>query len=141
MKSFFILVSMLSLNAFACPNLTGSFYCNSGVNSSAFDMQIENTNEGYSIITNGTEMKYHTDGRVDTIPATDSYKDVKIKASCQGEKFIIDFTASILYEGSVVAHQVSKTEYILNNDQLSIVRKTKMKGLPMPTAKYTCVRN
>lgn len=138
MKLLMTFVALVSFNLMACPNLTGNFNCTSTSNS--FDIQIENQTNGYSIITNGSEMNYHTDGRVDTIPSTDSYKDVAIKASCQGEKFVIDFTASILYEGSVIAHQVSKTEYVLTNDQLNITRKTKMKGIPLPTTKHTCIR-
>lgn len=138
MKKLFLALSLCSSVAFACPNLTGNFNCKLGSN--VFDKQIENTESGYYVITSGVEMNYTTDGKSYELPATDSYKEAKVVSSCLGEKFVIDFTASILYEGSVIAHQVSKSEYYLEGENLIILQKTKMKGIPLPTNKYICTR-
>jgi hypothetical protein len=138
MKCLILALAIMSSAAFACPNLTGNFNCKLG--SRVFDIQIENNEKGYHFITAGVEMDYITDGQGYEIPSTENYKDAIVKSSCEGNAFIVNFTASILYEGSVIAHEVSKTEYSLNGDNLSMIQKTKMKGIPLPTNKFNCIR-
>lgn len=138
MKSLLLCALFVSSAAFACPDITGTFVCK--FNSAVSQKEISKTETGFKIISEGYPMEYITDGRPYEIPATDSYKDAFVKSSCSEKELIIDFNASILYEGTVIAKEVSKTTYSMDSANLIITQKTKMKGLPMPAAKWNCTR-
>lgn len=139
MKSILTLGLLFSFNAFAnCPNLTGDYICQKGSRISY--KSIEQTETGYNIISDNIEFNYVTDGVTYELPATESVKEAKVTSYCDKNVFVVDFTAMILYEGSDLAKQVSKTKYSLKGDTLIYLQKTKMKGLPMPTVTLTCRR-
>lgn len=138
MKSFLALSFLFSLSAYACPDITGTFVCK--FNSAVSQKEIVRTETGFLITSEGNTMEYFTDGKAYEVPATDSYKDAFVKSSCSSSEFTVDFNASILYEGSVIAKQVSKTIYSMNGENLIIFQKLKMKGLPVPKVLWTCSR-
>lgn len=140
MKSFsLILVTMLlSTTVFACPDISGDFTCTSKRGNSSVSIQtIEN---GFLINTDGVEAEFLADGKVYDLPSTDSMTDGKRISSCKDDKFNIDFTATLLYEGSVVGKEVLRASYFFQGNNLKIIRKTKVKGLPLPVQDYTCTR-
>lgn len=134
-----ILFFILSSTAFACPNLTGSYTCKKGSN--VFTLQVETTAQSYIMNRDGAEMEYVVDGKIYDVPSTDSYKDAKVNSTCEDNKLVVGFEANILYEGSVIAHQVSKSYYYMENSDLILLQKTKMKGIPLPTNKFVCSPN
>jgi hypothetical protein len=136
MKAFAFIASLITLNVYACPNLTGTYLCQVGSHIS--QQTITNTDTGYNIINEGVESNYITDGNSYELPSTDNYQDAKVTSSCAEDKFVIDFKASILYEGSVIAKQVSRFTYYVEGDHLVYLQKTKMKGIPLPTNKFIC---
>lgn len=132
---------LLSLNAFAtsCPDLEGTYTCQKGSHVSV--KEIARTADGYIIVSDGMEYEYRVDGNTYEVPSTDSMTDGKVKASCRDNKFVVDFNASILYDGTIIAKQVSKTEYSKKGDNLIFAQKIKMKGLPLPALNFECIRN
>lgn len=140
MMKLLVLGLIFSLNAFAsnCPDISGNFMCKEGSRVSLKEISLTST--GYNIISDGMSFDYITDGQFYDVASTENMKDAKIKSSCVKDKFIVDFNATILYDGSVLAKQVSKSEYSLSEDKLVFIHKTKMKGLPLPTIKYLCER-
>lgn len=133
-----LLTLTLSATAFACPEISGSYSCRSG--SHVSEKEIVKTSQGYHIISDGIEFTYLTDGNTYDVEANDSMKDGKVKSYCKDNKFIVDFKATILYEGAEIARQTSVTEYVPSGANLIITTKTKMKGLPMPLLKLNCTR-
>ena len=121
-----------------CPQISGSFTCQQGSHISY--KVITQTNDGYLINSDGIDFNYITDGKSYEVEATSSMKDGKVTASCNSNKFIIGFKATILYEGSEIAKQSSITEYALLNNNMTILQKTKMKGIPLPAIKFDCTR-
>ncbi|MGE3610816.1 MAG: hypothetical protein AB7I27_14590 [Bacteriovoracaceae bacterium] len=97
---FLILGLLVSTAAMACPDINGEFECRSG--SQVSHKLITTTDRGYLINTDGSETEFYVDGTVQSFPNTDSVKDVQIKGSCEGEKFIIDMTATIMDGTTVV---------------------------------------
>lgn len=135
---YLILFSLfISLSALACPDISGEYACLRN-NQTTF-RSIEVIPGGFRMINGIHTNDYITDGTtIQTLPDTDSMKDGKYKSHCQGNKLIVDFTATIMYEGSAIARQVSKTTYQLKNDQLEIIQKVRMKGIPLPTIRELC---
>lgn len=139
MKTTLLFLSALfSFNTFAanCPEINGVFTCMRG--SQVSIKEITKTATGYIVVSDGVYSDYVTDGKTYDVEINEDVKDAKIKSYCQDNKFISDFTATILYEGSPIAKQVSKIEYSMKGANLEYLHKTKMKGLPMPTLRYTC---
>lgn len=132
---------LFSLNAFAaiCPDIEGTYTCQKGSHVSV--KEIARTADGYIIVSDGMEYEYRVDGNTYEVPSTDSMTDGKVKASCHDNKFVVDFNASILYDGTIIAKQVSKTEYSKKGDNLIFAQKIKMKGLPLPALNFECIRN
>lgn len=122
--------------AFACPDLSGVYECKAG--SRVTVREFTPTAEGFMINADGIEMNYINDGVERGIDETDSYKEAYFKSNCTNDSFVVDFRATIMYEGAVVGKQVSQTTYNLKQGNLSIVQKTKMKGMPLPVLKYSC---
>lgn len=136
MKILSTALLLLASSAFACPDISGLYSCQ--LSSATIQKEIKETETGYIIISEGNEMEYVTDGKGYEIPATDSYKDAIVTSFCRNDQLVVDFKANILYEGSVIANEVAKTIYKMAGDNLVILRKTKMKGIPLPTQKYLC---
>lgn len=132
---------LFSLNIFAsnCPDLEGIYTCQKGSHVSI--KEIARTADGYIIVSDGIEFEYRVDGNTYEVPSTDSMTNAKVKSSCHDNKFVVDFNASILYDGTIIAKQVSKTEYSKKGDNLLFAQKIKMKGLPMPALNFECSRN
>lgn len=140
MKTTLALISMLfSTMVLACPDISGDYNCQLG--SKILSTKIQEIPNGFVINTDGFEAEYITDGKVYDVPATDSMIDAQKRSSCQDDKFIVDFTATLLYEGTAIGKQVSKTTYFLQDNNLKMIKKTKAKGLPLPTQSYNCTRN
>ncbi len=139
MKLLALITLLLSSTVFACPNISGLYTCQ--LKSELSLKEITQTETGYIIDSNGVQMEYFTDNKGYEIPSTSSYKDAIVTSSCKGEQFIVDFKATILYEGSEIAKQVARTTYQMDGDDLIILRKTKMKGVPLPVQKYLCIKN
>jgi len=139
MKSLITLMTLtLSTATFACPEISGLYSCRSG--SHVSEKEITKTDLGYHIVSDGIEFTYMTDGNTYDVEANDSVKDGKVKSYCKDNKLIVDFKATILYEGAEIARQTSITEYVPAKENLIITTKTKMKGLPMPVLKLNCTR-
>ena len=142
MKKIYVLLSLLvSFNAFAgnCPEISGNYSCQQGSHVSL--KEIVKTATGYKINSDGIDFEYFTDGNVYEVEANENMKDGKVSSLCDNNKFIVNFNATVLYEGSELAKQVSRSEYYINNGTLLITQKTKMKGIPLPTVKFTCSIN
>ena len=141
MKAILALSLFISFSSFAstCPELSGDYVCQKGSHISY--KSIEKTETGYIVVSDGVEMEYATDGKTYDLPSTESVKDAKVVASCKNNVFVVDFTGTILYEGSELAKQVSKTEYSLKGDKMIYSQKIKMKGLPMPALTLACTKN
>lgn len=136
---------LLSITVFAtqefnssCPSMDGVFECKAGSRVSL--KEIISTQSGFLIISDGVEREYFFDDQFREIAATDSYKDAFYKSRCTNESFIVDFKATLLYEGAEIAKQTQTSTYTMNGDSLIIVQKTKAKGFPLPTVKYICNR-
>lgn len=138
MKTLLISALFVSSAAFACPDITGLYVCK--FNSAVSQKEIVKTENGFVVTSEGNSMEYFTDGKTYEIPATDDYTDAKVRTTCTDQEMIVDFNASILYEGSVIAKQVSKSIYSMSGSDLIITQKLKMKGLPMPKVQWTCTR-
>lgn len=122
----------------SCPKMEGIYECKAGSRVSL--KEIVATKEGFIINSDGSEREYFIDDQFREIIATDSYKDAFYKSRCHNESFIVDFKATLLYEGAEVAKQSQTSTYSMNGEDLVIVQKTKAKGLPLPTIKYICKR-
>lgn len=126
----------VSVSAFACPDLTGSYDCRNGSHVSM--KEIVFTEKSYYFNSDGVEFTYYPDGNTYEVEANERMKDGKVKSYCKNDKLFVDFNATILYEGSAIAKQKSVTEYVKTTEGMIITTKTKMKGLPMPTLKLLC---
>jgi len=107
MKSLLTVALLFSSAAFACPDISGVYSCK--FNSNISNKEIVKTQSGFVINSDGNMMEYFADGKSYDVPATDSYTDARVKTSCTEKAMVVDFNASILYEGSIIAKQVSKT--------------------------------
>jgi hypothetical protein len=141
MKILISLILLYSVNTFAsnCPDISGQFVCQSG--SRIILKTIEQTELGYFINSDGTTFEYITDGVSYDVPANENMKDASIKSYCRNNKFVSDFKATVLYDGSKLAKQFTSSEYQLKGEELTVIQKTKMMGLPMPTISLLCKRN
>lgn len=139
MKSLMVCALLFSSAAFACPDITGSYTCK--FNSAISMKEIVKTDGGFAVNSDGYEIEYHVDGKTYELPSTENYTDAKVRTTCNESEMIVDFNASILYEGSIIAKQVSKSTYSMEGSNLVINQKIKMKGLPMPAVKWNCTRN
>ncbi len=135
---FALFLFPLIASAEVCPVIEGSYECISGSRVSMKEFQ--HTNNGYIIVSDGVEQTLIVDNQYREVPETDSYKDAKFKARCEKSNLVVDFNASILYEGSVIAKQSTVVNYIMKNDVLTIIQKTKMKGIPLPTLNFKCTK-
>lgn len=141
MKFFLIFVSFFIMNSLyssQCPEIDGSFECRAG--SRVSFKNISPSMAGYLIESDGAIVEYIIDDTYRELPNTESMQDAKLKARCDKGSLVIDFEASILYQGSVIAKQVSNSVYEIKNGELQITQKTKMKGLPMPKLVFQCKR-
>ncbi len=138
MKSLLTVALLFSSAAFACPDISGVYSCK--FNSNISNKEIVKTQSGFVINSDGNMMEYFADGKSYDVPATDSYTDARVKTSCTEKAMVVDFNASILYEGSIIAKQVSKTTYEMEDKDLIISQKVKMKGVPLPAIKWVCTR-
>lgn len=137
MRYLMLIGLMVSFSAIACPDLAGEYLCKRGSASSY--RSIEATEDGFRITRDGNITDYVTDGvTVQDVPQTDSMTDGKYTSKCEDNSFIVNFNATLLYEGVVIGKQVSKTTYQLKNEQLHIISKVKVKGVPLPTVKEVC---
>lgn len=132
-------LAFLSLQVLACPNMDGFYECRAGSRVSL--KEVVSTASGFLIISDGAEREYFIDDQFREIPATNSYKDAFYKSRCTSDAFIVDFKATLLYEGAEVAKQVQTSTYTMSGEDLVIVQKTKAKGVPLPTVKYLCKKN
>ncbi|MFA6239123.1 MAG: hypothetical protein WC635_17420 [Bacteriovorax sp.] len=133
-----LIAIVFSTNLFACPEIGGAFSCQQGSHIS--EKEITKNDTGYLINSDGIEFNYISDGKVYDVEATDTMKDGKVKSYCKDNKFIVEFKATILDEGSEIARQSSVTEYLPSGMNLLITQKTKMKGIPLPALKLKCTR-
>jgi len=124
------------LLSFACPKLTGNYECHRGYEISK--KWIQENDLGFEINEHGLTTQYFTDAKERSLADQESFKDAKVKSYCEKDQFIIEFKATILYEGSPIAKQVSKTIFERTEDDVKITKKTKMKGLPLPTITEIC---
>ncbi len=140
MKLLTLATLLLSTQIFAseCPKLSGDYLCTSG--SRVSEKMITQANEGYLINSDGVEFNYLTDGKIYDVEATSDMKDGKILSTCRANKFVVNFNATILYEGSAIAKQSTVSEYALLDRDMTIVQKTKMKGIPLPAVTFLCKR-
>ena len=141
MKPLLFISLMFSTQLFAseCPQISGTFLCKSG--SRISEKVITQNEDSYQIVSDGIEFTYVTDGKTYDVEATSDMKDGKVTASCQKDKFVVNFKATILYEGSEIAKQSTVSEYSISNQDLVIVQKTKMKGIPLPAVKFNCSKS
>ena len=141
MKSLLLLATFISLNTFAatCPSINGSFICQRGTQFSFVDFTPKDT--GYVVLTDGTLFEYFTDGKTYAVEGNEDMRDGKVRSYCEKNKFISDFTVTILDQGSPIAKQATKSEFSMEGVNLSIVHKIKMKGIPLPTLRFTCIPN
>lgn len=138
MKMITTLALLLSTAAYACPDLTGAFLCES--NYRQVETTIETHEDGYQITEGGSKGFFSNDGTIRRLPDTEIMRDGEVSGNCKDDKYYVNFTAKALDEGEVIAKQVSQTEYVIKGDRLYVTRKTKMKGIPMPTQKMICTR-
>ncbi len=140
MKTILALSFLTSFSAFAatCPEISGDYICQKGSHISY--KNIHKTDKGFIVISDGVEMEYFTDKKTYALPDTESVRDAKISSYCEKDKLVVDFTGIILYDGSDLAKQVSKTEYAVKGDGMIYSQKVKMKGLPMPGLTLNCTR-
>lgn len=134
----FLTCALMATNLWACPDFSGRYTCKQGSHVSEKEIKLDGG--GYHIISDGTEFTYYPDGNTYEVEANDSMKDGKVRSFCKDNKLIVDFKATILYEGAEIARQVSVTEYLPKGQDLIITTKTKMKGLPLPVLKLNCER-
>lgn len=137
--NFILALSFLtSFSAFSatCPEITGDYICQKGSHISY--KNIHRSDKGFIVISDGVEMEYITDKKTYSLPDTESVREAKISSYCEKDKLVVDFSGIILYDGSDLAKQVSKTEYILKGDGMIFSQKIKMKGLPMPALTLDC---
>lgn len=132
-------LAFLSLQVLACPNMDGFYECRAGSRVSL--KEVVSTASGFLIISDGAEREYFIDDQFREIPSTNSYKDAFYKSRCTNDSFIVDFKATLLYEGAEIAKQVQTSTYTMSGEDLVIVQKTKAKGVPLPTVKYLCKKN
>lgn len=135
---FFLMafLAFISLQSFACPQMEGFYECRAGSRVSL--KEIVSTTAGFLIVSDGAEREYFIDDQFREIPSTNSYKDAFYKSRCTSNSFVVDFKATLLYEGVEVAKQVQTSTYTMVGEDLTIVQKTKAKGVPLPTIKYLC---
>lgn len=136
--SLFFSLELLASSALKvdCPEMEGVYECRAG---SRYTLKtITPTLGGFLIDSDGIETEYFFDNIVRDVPSNENMQDGKVAARCEKGAFIIDFNASILYDGSVIAKQVSTTSYEIKNQKLQITQKVKMKGIPMPKLVFQC---
>ncbi len=141
MKLLFSLILTFSFSLLAsttCPNIAGTYTCT--YKYETLHQTIEETPTGFFITANGVEMEYFIDGSPVLIPETDSVRDGKVISSCGNGLFVVNFTAMIMYQGAEVGKEVQRTSYEIKDGNLVMTRKTKVKGIPLPTKKYICVK-
>lgn len=138
MKIILALSFLTSMSAFAatCPDISGDYICQKGSHISY--KNIHRTDKGFIVISDGVEMEYITDKKTYSIPDTESVRDGKVSSYCEKDKLVVDFTGVILYDGSDLAKQVSKTEYTVKGEGMIFSQKIKMKGLPLPALTLDC---
>lgn len=134
-----ILLTILAIRAYgSCEELSGNYLCRAG--SKAISKSLLIVGNQVEMITEGVESTLILDGETYSVPATSSMKDGKVSALCVGEKMVVNFSATLLYEGEELAKQTQKTEYVKSNEGLEITVSTKAKGIPLPKLKYLCQR-
>ena len=140
MKTILALSFLASFSSYAatCPELSGDYICQKGSHISY--KNIQKTDKSFIVISDGVEMEYITDKKTYSLPDTEVIRDAKVNSYCEKDKLVVDFTGIILYDGSDLAKQVSKTEYTLKGDGIIFSQKIKMKGLPMPALVLNCTR-
>lgn len=131
-----VFLAFLSLQTFACPDMDGFYECRAGSRVSL--KEVVSTAGGFLIISDGAEREYFIDDQFREIPSTNSFKDALYKSRCTNDFFIVDFKATLLYEGAEVGKQIQTSTYTMSGNELLIVQKTKAKGIPLPTVKYIC---
>lgn len=139
MKTLLVLFSLFSASAFACPNLMGNYTCQKG--STVFNLNVNQTATAYEMDRDGNFAEYIVDGKIYDLPSTDNYQAAKVTSACEDDKLVVGFEADILYQGSVIAHQVSKSYYYKDGNNMILLQKVKMKGIPLPTNKFICTLN
>lgn len=138
MKLFTAILLLVSVNAFACPDITGSFTCK--FKNRISEREIAKTETGFVMIADGVEQTYNVDGSITSVPDSDGLKDGQFSSICEGNTFIVNFTGTLMYEGSEIGKEVQKTVYQMKGDDLNILIKTKAKHVPLPTINYMCTR-
>lgn len=135
---YLVLFSLfISFSSFACPDISGEYLCKRA--SVTSPRLIEETENGFIVTRDGNSTEYIADGiTVQTVPSNDSMTDGSFTSLCKGDQFIVDFKATLLYEGAVVGKQVNRTTYEFKNNELQIITKVKIKGVPLPTIKEIC---
>jgi uncharacterized protein YxjI len=98
------------------------------------------TDVGYIINADGVEQVYKIDGSITSIPDNDNLKDGKYSSVCENDKLIINFSGTLMDEGTEVAREVQKTVYQMKGEQLNILIKTKAKHVPLPTVNFLCTK-
>lgn len=139
MKFLVAVLLLVSAQAFACPDITGSFSCK--YKNRLSEREITKTADGFLINIDGIELEYVTDGSITTVPQTDSLKDGQYSSVCDANTFVINFSGTMMEGDLELGHQVQKTVYQMKGDALNINIKTKAKRVPLPTIDYTCTRH
>lgn len=129
---------LVTTQAFACPDISGSFTCK--YRNRISEREITKTETGFIVIADGAEQEYKTDGSITSLPENDSLKDAKFSSVCEGDTFVVNFTGTLMYEGAEIGKEVQKTVYQMKNDDLLITIKTKAKHVPLPSINFLCTR-
>lgn len=127
-----------SIVSYACPDLTGKYLCQAL--HGTYDLKFNKTSSGYIVTTESTKKTYVTDGSVQELPDLgETVQNRTLKSYCDEEKFIIDYEATVYYEGNVLGQQFSKTSYEFNGKNIQMILQVNFQGSNLPPIKETCV--
>lgn len=132
---FVLLVTSFGM-AQNCPDLNGDYACKQG--STIFSLSVHGEQGLYHVEKNKVAIEYNTDGRFVAIADTENYRNAKYQALCEGGKLVVNFYAELMYDGSFIGKQVSKSEYSKVGQELIIAEKVKVRGIPLPRLRYVC---
>ena len=137
MKIFSLVLFLVSLNAFACPNFAGNYSCKD--QNETWNMSLTQTEENgvtvYHQVVGDSEGTFIADGvaRPHTVEAEGQTIEGTLSTTCLGEAVQIQFLAD--YQGSPI-------DYVENMDMsyrvLHVKDTTKMGGNEVNSSVYDC---
>lgn len=140
MKIISILLFLVSLKAFACPNLDGKYNCEAA--NETWSMSITQTQENGITVFKRTggqnEGTYIADGKARPHKVTANGEEINgtISTNCSGPKVTIQFLAN--YHGTPIDF-TEKINY--SNGVLTVLDTTKVGGGDFDTTTYRCTVN